>query len=236
MRTRLKTLKMPLSEAEARKQIKYMEDFIIQEAEEIIEVIDAKGEEEFNMEKRRLIEQQKLKVKEFYNRKEKKFEQQQKIVSSNMYSKARLQVLKARADHVSNVIFNAELQLASISQDQQVYPQILEGLIAEGLCVLMEANVTVRCRQADIELVQAAIPQAVTSVKNKMPKIACKVILENKRFLLDDSAGGVHLFAQRGRINVNNTLEARLMMVSRQKLPEIRNTLFGVNENRKFKH
>jgi len=48
------------------------------------------------------------------------------------------------------------------------------------------------------------------------------------------SAGGVELYAQRGRIKVNNTLEARLEMVAEQKLPQIRNALFGVNENRKF--
>jgi V-type H+-transporting ATPase subunit E len=48
------------------------------------------------------------------------------------------------------------------------------------------------------------------------------------------SAGGVELFAQRTKIKVCNTLEARLAMIAEQKLPEIRNSLFGSNENRKF--
>ena len=49
------------------------------------------------------------------------------------------------------------------------------------------------------------------------------------------SAGGVELFAQRGKIKVNNTLEARLAMISQNKLPETRTALFGANENRKFR-
>lgn len=48
------------------------------------------------------------------------------------------------------------------------------------------------------------------------------------------SAGGVELFAQRTKIKVSNTLEARLAMIAEQKLPEMRNALFGRNENRKF--
>ena len=54
-----------------------------------------------------------------------------------------------------------------------------------------------------------------------------------KKYLLF-SAGGVELFAQRGRIKVSNTLEARLSMIADQKLPEIRAALFGRNESRKF--
>jgi V-type H+-transporting ATPase subunit E len=44
----------------------------------------------------------------------------------------------------------------------------------------------------------------------------------------------VELYAQRGRIKVSNTLEARLAMIADQKLPEIRTSLFGKNESRKF--
>lgn len=42
------------------------------------------------------------------------------------------------------------------------------------------------------------------------------------------------MLAQRGRIKVSNTLEARLAMIADQKLPEIRAALFGRNESRKF--
>ena len=45
--------------------------FIEQEANEKAEEIDAKAEEEFNIEKGRLVQQQRLKIMEYYERKEK---------------------------------------------------------------------------------------------------------------------------------------------------------------------
>jgi V-type H+-transporting ATPase subunit E len=37
-----------------------------------------------------------------------------------------------------------------------------------------------------------------------------------------------------GKIKVSNTIEARLLMIFNQILPEIREKLFGVNQNRKY--
>ena len=79
-----KTIKMALSDADVQKQIKHMMAFIEQEANEKAEEIDAKAEEEFNIEKGRLVQQQRLKIMEYYERKEKQVELQKKIQSSNM--------------------------------------------------------------------------------------------------------------------------------------------------------
>ena len=48
------------------------------------------------------------------------------------------------------------------------------------------------------------------------------------------SAGGVELLTRQGKIKVDNTLEARLNMVAHNNLPQMRNSLFGANTNRKF--
>ena len=53
--------------------------FIEQEANEKAEEIDAKAEEEFNIEKGRLVQQQRLKIIEYYERKEKQVELQRKM-------------------------------------------------------------------------------------------------------------------------------------------------------------
>ena len=53
-----KKVKMALSDADVQKQIKHMMAFIEQEANEKAEEIDAKAEEEFNIEKGRLVQQQ----------------------------------------------------------------------------------------------------------------------------------------------------------------------------------
>ena len=48
-----------------------------------------------------------------------------------MLNQARLKVLKARDDHVSNVLDEGKKQLMSISKDGSKYPKIIEGLIAQ---------------------------------------------------------------------------------------------------------
>ena len=48
-----------------------------------------------------------------------------------MLNQARLKVLKERDDHVSTVISHGKRELANISRDQQRYPKIIEGLIAQ---------------------------------------------------------------------------------------------------------
>ena len=88
--------------------------FIEQEANEKAEEIDAKAEEEFNIEKGRLVQQQRVKIMEFYERKEKHIELQKKIEMSNLQNKARLRVLKARDDHCESLLEDARLGLGFV--------------------------------------------------------------------------------------------------------------------------
>lgn len=59
--------------------------FIEQEANEKAEEIDAKAEEEFNIEKGRLVQQQRLKIMEYYEKKEKQVELQKKMYVKLLY-------------------------------------------------------------------------------------------------------------------------------------------------------
>ena len=43
------------------------------------------------------------------------------------------------------------------------------------------------------------------------------------------------MYAHKGKIKVDNTLEARAQMIAEKMMPQIREALFGANENRKFK-
>jgi hypothetical protein len=49
------------------------------------------------------------------------------------------------------------------------------------------------------------------------------------------STGGVTISGTGGKIEINNTLDERLRLLETDGLPSIRVTLFGENENRKFK-
>jgi len=170
---------------------------------------------------------------EYYERKEKQVELQKKIQSSNMLNQARLKVLKHRDDHVASVMEEAKVMLAGITRDKAKYSGILQQLLTQGLCQLLEPSLLIRCRQADQPLVEKIIPLSVADYKAKVGK-DCQVKLDTENWLGADKTGGLEILAQKGKIKVDNTLEARLNMISQQILPSIRAKLFGTNPSRKF--
>ncbi|PBC25318.1 V-type proton ATPase subunit E [Apis cerana cerana] len=231
---------MALSDADVQKQINHMMAFIEQEANEKAEEIDAKAEEEFNIEKGRLVQQQRLKIMEYYEKKEKQVELQKKIQSSNMLNQARLKVLKVREDHVRNVLDEARKRLGEVTRDISRYREILKLLIVQGLCqycynilILTENHVTIRVRQVDFPLVESLL-DSVQSAYKQITKKDVTIKVDQDNFLPSDSCGGVDLFAAKGRIKVSNTLETRLELIAQQLIPDIRSALFGCNSNRKF--
>ncbi|KAJ8709204.1 hypothetical protein PYW07_009030 [Mythimna separata] len=224
---------MALSDADVQKQIKHMMAFIEQEANEKAEEIDAKAEEEFNIEKGRLVQQQRLKIMEYYEKKEKQVELQKKIQSSNMLNQARLKVLKVREDHVRNLLDEARKRLAEVPKNQKMYGELLTSLVVQALFQLMENAVTLRVRQADKQLVESVLGKAQNDYKAKIKKdTVLKIDPDN--WLSPDTCGGIELVALKGRIKICNTLESRLELIAQQLLPEIRTALFGRNPNRKF--
>ncbi|CAH0677869.1 unnamed protein product [Spodoptera exigua] len=224
---------MALSDADVQKQIKHMMAFIEQEANEKAEEIDAKAEEEFNIEKGRLVQQQRLKIMEYYEKKEKQVELQKKIQSSNMLNQARLRVLKVREDHVRNLLDEARKRLADVPKDEKLYSELLTALTVQALFQLMEPAVTLRVRQVDKSLVESVLSKAQNDYKAQIKKdTVLKVDTDN--WLSPDTCGGIELIALKGRIKICNTLESRLELIAQQLLPEIRTALFGRNPNRKF--
>ncbi|XP_026182934.1 V-type proton ATPase subunit E 1 [Mastacembelus armatus] len=224
---------MALSDADVQKQIKHMMAFIEQEANEKAEEIDAKAEEEFNIEKGRLVQTQRLKIMEYYEKKEKQIEQQKKIQMSNLMNQARLKVLKARDDMISELLNEARQRLANLAKDPAKYSGLLDGLVLQGFYQLLEPKVTVRCRKQDVQLVQACIQRNIpvykAAVKNNL-----EVRIDQDNFLPPDTSGGIELYNADGKIKVSNTLESRLDLMAQQMMPEVRVALFGANPNRKF--
>uniref|UniRef100_A0A4W4G8K1 ATPase H+ transporting V1 subunit E1a n=1 Tax=Electrophorus electricus TaxID=8005 RepID=A0A4W4G8K1_ELEEL len=247
---------MALSDADVQKQIKHMMAFIEQEANEKAEEIDAKAEEEFNIEKGRLVQTQRLKIMEYYEKKEKQIEQQKKIQMSNLMNQARLKVLKARDDMISDMLNEARQRLAKVARDPTRYSALMDGLVLQGFYQLLEPKVTIRCRKQDLSLVQVSFCRIrykatgqlsrnlsifyQASVQKNIPiyKAAVKnnleVRIDQDNFLSPEVSGGVEIFNADGKIKVSNTLESRLELLAQQMMPEIRVALFGANQNRKF--
>nr|SVE76070.1 EOG090X0F8Y [Daphnia hispanica] len=204
---------MALTDSDVQKQIKQMMGFIEQEANEKVEEIDAKAEEEFNIEKGRLVQQQRLKIMEFYERKEKQVELQKKIQSSNLLNQARLKVLQAQQQHIQNLLAESRTRLGKSSGDRSNYTRVICDLIIQALFQIMEPVVTIRCREVDLELVESVLPEAIAKYSEAMHK-PCQINIAKENFLPVNTCGGVELAAFHGRIRVNNTLENRLEMIA----------------------
>jgi V-type H+-transporting ATPase subunit E len=149
-----------------------------------------------------------------------------------MQNQARLKVLKAREEHIRNVLEEARKKLIATTSNEGEYQKVLEKLIAQGLFQLLEKDVTIRCRQQDVRLVENCIATAVAEYQAATSK-PVNVTVDREVFL-QGGCGGVELLTNRGKIKVTNTLDSRLELISHQLLPSVRVALFGRNPNRKF--
>lgn len=224
---------MALSDTDVQKQIKHMMAFIEQEANEKAEEIDAKAEEEFNIEKGRLVQTQRLKIMDYYEKKEKQIEQQKKIQLSTMRNQARIAVLRARDNLILELLEDAKVRLSTIVLDPEVYQELLDKLVLQALLRLLEPAMIVRCRPQDLHLVEAAVQRALPQYVMLCQKRS-DVQVDHEAYLAPNAAGGVEVYSSDQKIKVSNTLESRLTLAALEKMPEIRRTLFGGNANRKF--
>merc|ERR1712060_753341 len=152
---------------EAQSQIAQMISFIASEAKARAGEIQKKGEEEFSIEVHRLITEQKEKVRQTYEKKVKSIETQYAIAKSMAINKQRLEKVKARQEVLTKLGDEVKTQLASKAGDKT----FITNLITQGLLMLLEENVSVRCRDADKATVQgclqAAAAQYAKVIKDK---------------------------------------------------------------------
>ena len=163
--------------------------FIEQEANEKVQEIEVKGEEEFEIEKSRLVAQQRLKIIESFEKREKQIELQRIRQRSHVLNANRLLILQYRDDLLHRLKDEAIEQLSTLMKDRSIYIGILVKLISESLLLLLltEDQLLIRCRQDDYGLVQRLIPDALRQVRAQMPTISRQidVTVDNKHFLSD---------------------------------------------------
>lgn len=127
----------------------------------------------------------------------------------------------------------AQKKLAGLSKDASKYETVFAGLIEEGLLALLEDKISLKVREADVAIAEKAIPVAAKNYEDKTKKTVT-ITVNNSDYLPKDAAGGVIIINSTGKIDVNNTFEERLKLLSESSLPAIRLTLFGPSASRKF--
>ncbi|KAL4402500.1 V-ATPase V1 sector subunit E [Malassezia pachydermatis] len=220
-----------MNDEEVITELKKMVAFIRQEAVEKAREIQVKADEEFAIEKAKIVRQESMNLDTQFDKKKKQVEVSQKIAKSNQNNKARLEVLKSREENLQNLFSAAQEQLATLSKDGKAYKELLSKLLLECLLNLHEPTVEVLARSTDVQNVQSVVKDAVKQYKEMTGR---ETEVDVKEGLSKDSAGGLILTAQQGRIRLDNTLEQRLKLLEEQMLPELRLDLFGPNKNRKF--
>ncbi|WCJ26439.1 V-type proton ATPase subunit E [Euphorbia peplus] len=226
-----------MNDADVSKQIQQMVRFIRQEAEEKANEISVSAEEEFNIEKLQLVEAEKKKIRQEYERKEKQVDVRKKIEYSMQLNASRIKVLQAQDDVVNAMKEAAAKDLLNVSRDNRVYKKLLQDLIVQSLLRLKEPAVLLRCRKDDLNLVESVLNSAKQVYADKAKVHAPEIIVDNNVYLPPAPtshnthglycSGGVVLASRDGKIVCENTLDARLDVVFRQKLPEIRKRLCG---------
>lgn len=210
-----------------------MKAFIEKEAQEKAKEIKLKADEEYEIEKASIVRAETAAIDSTYEQKLKKASLAQQITKSTIANKTRLRVL-ATKDEVLNDIFDAaEEELKKITKKKGDYKPILTGLIEEGLLALLEDKVTIKVRKADVALAKEAAEQAVKDFESKA-KFSVDITVDETNFLSSDIAGGVVVVNGTGKIEVDNTLEERLKILSEEALPGLRLELFGISPTRKF--
>ncbi|KAF5179063.1 V-type proton atpase subunit e [Thalictrum thalictroides] len=226
-----------MNDADVSKQIQQMVRFIRQEAEEKANEITVSAEEEFNIEKLQLVEAEKKKIRQEYERKEKQVDVRKKIEYSMQLNASRIKVLQAQDDLVNSMKEAAAKELLLVSKDHHKYKKLLKELIVQSLLRLKEPAVLLRCRKSDLELVESVLHSAKHEYAEKAKVHSPEILVDTQVYLPPPStdseshgphcSGGVVLASRDGKIVLENTLDARLDVVFRKKLPEIRKQLFA---------
>ncbi|XP_073157390.1 V-type proton ATPase subunit E-like [Henckelia pumila] len=225
-----------MNDADVSKQIQQMVRFIRQEAEEKANEISVSAEEEFNIEKLQLVEAEKKKIKQEYERKEKQVQVRKKIEYSMQLNASRIKVLQAQDDLVNSMKEAASKELLHASHDHNSYKHLLKDLIFQSLLRLKEPSVLLRCRKDDVHLVNSVLNSAKEEYAQMAKVHSPEILVDNVNLPPAPShhnahglfcSGGVVLASRDGKIVFENTLDARLEVVFRKKLPEIRKSLFG---------
>jgi len=111
---------------------------------------------------------------------------------------------------------------------------LITELIVQGLLMLLESEVVVRCRECDVQTVEGCLQPAIDmyqkSIKNETGATkTCKLNIDKAQYLDPKGLGGVILSCQDGKITIDNTVDLRLSLVMEQDKPAIRKMLFPAN-------
>nr|QSE03616.1 V-type proton ATPase subunit E [Metchnikovella dogieli] len=205
---------MNVSEATREREMEKMIAFIRQEALEKVSELEIKAEEEQNIERARIVQQETISLEEKAEKRKKEFLRTIKIGSSGKASKTNMRVLELKREIINGAFSEAcDRVLAQIGEEAS-YREILRGYIREGMHLLGDENVFIKCMERDFALVQDICRQEFEGA----------VILDGT--LEKVVLGGVVLMNKTKRVWVVNTLQERIKIAKEELVPSLARILF----------
>ncbi|SPO00022.1 related to Vacuolar ATP synthase subunit E [Cephalotrichum gorgonifer] len=219
-------------EVQVGSELRKMAEFILQEAREKAREIMTRADEEAEKEKTAIIRSEKAAIEAEYAKKYKELERSREVAKSRARRKARFAVGFEKERIVNGVFDLAQSRLGELSADKDEYRKTLKNLILQGL-YRYNKKCLVQVRPQDVEIAKGAIEAAAKEYKEKVGK-DIDVSLDESTQLPKDSAGGATITCQDGKVWLVNTFERRLELQKEEAMPQVVETLFGKNPNRKF--
>jgi len=225
--------------AETQNQIVQMTQFILNEAKDRAEEITSKALQEFSIEKLKVVNQTKEKICQEYAKKVKQIDTQQAIARSTAINKSRLEKIRGRQTILGKISDEAKDGLSKAMQTDDTQKAFITKLIVQGLLMLLEDTVQIRCRACDDSIVEACLESAASEYSQHIQKETgttktVKLSLDTEVKLPPAPSGqpgpscmgGVVLVCFNGKITIDNTIDSRLALVLEQAKPKIRKLLF----------
>merc|ERR1711948_248234 len=197
---------------------------------------------EFSVEKSKASQYLQEKIRSDYSRKLKQIERQAAIARSTSVNKARLEKIKARQDVMGKLSNETKDALVQELKSEAKMKEFMTKLITQGMLMLLEDEVEVRCRAVDDALVASCLATAMDEYTKAISAQTgatktCKLTLDKTQKLppppggaagmsWNSCLGGVVLACQKGSITIDNTIDSRLGLVLEQAKPTIRKLLF----------
>lgn len=223
-----------------QEQVLQMTQFILNEAKDKAEEINAKALQEFSVEKLKVVNAEKEKIRQEYLRKAQQIATKQAIERSTAINRSRLDKIKARQDILTQISADSKERLKKDLSNDASNRAFITKLIVQGLLMLLEDKVQVRCRASDEALVAGCLAGAaseyakiVQAETGATKTCALSVDKENRLPPAPTGQpgpsclGGVVLACQNGTITIDNTVDSRLALVLEQAKPTIRSLLFS---------
>ncbi|KAG1338678.1 putative V-type proton ATPase subunit E [Cocos nucifera] len=126
---------------------------------------------------------------------------------------------------------SASKEFLHVSDDSEAYGMLLKNLMVQSLPRLKEPAILLSCREIDRELVESILEEAKKEYAEKAEVHPPEITIDEHVYLppsptdYEDHglfcSGGVVLASQDGKIVCKNTVDARLDVVFRRKLPEV---------------